>query len=131
MTMKKTDKMEDKLRIEISARFAPEKSNPEENRYAFIYAIEITNLGNKSVQILNRKWTITNSDYQEHRAGGDGVIGKQPIIAPHKSFKYTSGVMLDTEMGTMEGEYTLRHEDGFEFHVPIEKFVLSVPRTLN
>lgn len=129
--MKIADKNDDSLRIEISVRFAPEKSEPEENRYAFIYTIEITNLGDKSVQILNRKWTITNSDYQEHETEGYGVIGKQPIIAPQKSFKYTSGVMLDTEMGTMEGEYTLRHEDGFEFHVPIEKFVLSVPRTLN
>ena len=129
--MKAEEKNDDALRIEISSRFAPEDSKPDEDRYAFIYTIEITNLGNKSIQLINRKWVITNSNYQEHQTEGKGVIGKQPVIQPQESFKYTSGVMLDTEMGTMEGEYTLRHADGFEFNVPIEKFVLSIPRTLN
>lgn len=119
------------LRIKITTHFSPEDSQPEEDRYAFVYTIEITNLGEKSVQILKRKWTIINSEYEEHSTEGKGVIGKQPIIQPRKSFKYTSGVMLDTEMGTMEGEYTLRHADGFKFVLPIERFVLSIPRTLN
>ena len=127
--MKKQNK--DILRIEINAHFAPENSEPEEELYAFVYIIEITNLSPKSVQLLNRKWIITNSHHEKHSTEGEGVVGKTPIIEPNKSFKYTSGIMLDTEMGTMEGEYTLRHADGFKFSVPIKKFVLSIPRTLN
>ena len=125
------EKDADALRIKINTRFAPEDSKPDEDRYAFIYTVEITNLSNKSIQLLNRKWVITNGNHQERQTEGKGVIGRQPVIQPQESFKYTSGVMLDTEIGTMEGEYTLRHADGFEFHVPIEKFVLSVPRILN
>jgi len=58
------------------------------------------------------------------------VIGEQPIIQPGQSYQYTSGAVLETEIGTMEGRYFMLSSNQ-EFEVPIPRFVLSVPRTLH
>ena len=39
--------------------------------------------------------------------------------------------MLDTDLGTMEGSYTMATRDGTSFEVPIPAFTLTVPRTLH
>ncbi len=119
------------LRIEIFTKYDGKKSNPNENRYVFLYTIGITNLCDDNIQLVGRKWTVTDGNNESHEVEGEGVVGKKPVIEPNHSFAYTSGIMLDTEMGTMEGEYTMRSSDGMEFNVPIKKFTLSIPRIIN
>ncbi|PYU27163.1 MAG: hypothetical protein DMG32_08420 [Acidobacteria bacterium] len=36
-------------------------------------------------------------------AGGSGVVGDQPILAPGQSFEYTSGCPLTVPFGSMQG----------------------------
>ncbi|MGM3150817.1 ApaG domain-containing protein, partial [Escherichia coli] len=62
---------------------------------------------------------------------GDGVIGEQPRLRPGEDFRYTSGVMLGTDHGTMQGHYDMVADDGTEFAAPVAPFVLAVPRTLH
>ena len=50
--------------------------------------------------------------------------------APGEDFRYTSGVMLGTDHGTM-GHYDMVADDGTEFAAPVAPFVLAVPRTLH
>lgn len=122
---------EDTLRIEVFTKYDKEKSVPEKDQYVFFYAVGITNLCDEEVQVVGRKWTITDGNNESHEVKGEGVVGNKPIIEPNQSFAYTSGVMLDTEMGTMEGEYIVRDAEGVEFNVPIDRFTLSVPRVIN
>ena len=119
------------LRIEIFTKYDKQKSDPEKDCYVFLYTIGITNLCDDEIQVVGRKWIITDANNESREIEGEGIVGKKPVIEPNHSFAYTSGVMLDTELGTMEGEYILRDSSGLEFNVPINKFTLSVPRIIN
>ncbi len=129
--MKQTLSKGNKFEIRVDAYFDEEHSQVEQEKYVYIYSIRIKNLGRKSAQLLKRKWLITNEDGESLIVRGDGVVGEQPVILPNNSYRYTSGVVLETEIGTMEGEYTMRDERGKEFKIPIKKFTLSVPRLLH
>jgi ApaG protein len=62
---------------------------------------------------------------------GKGVVGEQPIIKPGQNFEYSSGTVLATQVGTMSGTYQMQVLDGGIFNVPVQQFVLSVPRVLH
>ncbi len=132
MNDKMNDKrVEDALRIDIFTKYDKEKSSPEKDQYVFFYAVGITNLCDEEVQVIGRKWTIIDGNNESHEVEGEGIVGNKPIIEPQQSYAYTSGVMLDTEVGTMEGEYLVRDSDGKEFYAPIDRFTLSIPRVIN
>jgi len=123
--------------ISISAQtsFIPQQSDSKSNRFVFAYTITITNGSNITIQLLSRHWLILDGNQKMEEVYGEGVIGQQPVIKPGESYSYTSGAVLETEIGTMEGRYFLISTDpkkgNNEFEVTIPKFVLSVPRTLH
>lgn len=119
------------IRIEVRTAYVASRSAPEENRYFFAYTIKITNLGDRSTQLLSRHWIITDADGNRQEVRGDGVVGQQPLIRPGLSFEYTSGTFLATPVGTMRGSYRMKVDDGSLFNAPIPEFVLSYPRTLH
>ena len=95
--------------VEVRAEsfFLEEQSSAEENHYVFAYRIKIRNLGNHTVQLLDRHWIITDSNGEVNEVRGDGVVGEQPVLAPGEDFEYTSGCHLKSEMGTMHLSYFL------------------------
>ncbi|MGY3944040.1 Co2+/Mg2+ efflux protein ApaG [Aeromonas tecta] len=99
--------------------------------YHFLYLIEIENLGPGTVQLLYRRWLITDANGKMQEVEGPGVVGEQPFIAPGETFSYQSGVPLDTPLGVMEGSYTLQDESGQQFEAPIAPFTLAVPNIIN
>ena len=119
------------IRIKVRTAYIEERSSPEDNRYFFAYSVKITNDGDISAQLLNRHWIIKDADNKQQEVRGEGVIGKQPLISPGKSFEYTSGTFLTTPVGTMQGSYQMKSTRGDFFDAPIEPFVLSIPRTLH
>jgi len=123
------------IEIVAATGYVEQQSDPKAKRFVFSYTITISNKSDQSVQLLSRHWVIQNADRKLEEIYGEGVIGQQPVIAPGRSYIYSSGAVLETEMGTMEGRYfmvTTSVEDGnTEFEVPIPKFVLTVPRTLH
>jgi ApaG protein len=82
-------------------------------------------------KLLNRHWLITDSNGKVQEVRGEGVIGEQPYLKPGESFRYTSGAMLETPVGTMQGQYTMVSDEGVNFNASIPKFTLSIPRTLH
>ena len=72
-----------------------------------------------------------DADQKRQDVRGDGVVGQQPTIAPGEKFTYTSGVVLDTPVGTMEGSYQMRQKDGSMFDAPIAPFLLAIPGAIN
>ncbi|WP_130833971.1 Co2+/Mg2+ efflux protein ApaG [[Erwinia] mediterraneensis] len=112
--------------VQVQSLYIESQSSPEEDRYVFAYTITIRNLGRHAVQLLGRYWLITNGNGRETEVQGEGVVGEQPLIAPGSEFQYTSGAILETPMGTMQGHYVMIDENGDSFHVDIPVFRLAV-----
>ena len=62
---------------------------------------------------------------------GEGVIGEQPVIDPGQRHVYSSGTLIETPVGTMEGSYGMVSKSGESFSVPIPVFRLAIPGVLN
>ncbi|MBK6435707.1 MAG: Co2+/Mg2+ efflux protein ApaG [Rhodanobacteraceae bacterium] len=120
-------------RIGVAAvpRFLEEQSQPEHGRYAFAYTITIRNEGVLPAKLLTRHWFITDANGKVEEVRGAGVVGEHPHLAPGESFEYTSGAVLGTPVGTMQGSYQMIADDGTTFDALIPRFTLSVPRTLH
>jgi ApaG protein len=123
----------DKFPIDINARvnYLAEQSDEDDGRFVFAYTITLTNASNTPVQLISRHWIITDSENHVQEVRGKGVVGEQPVLKPGQSFEYSSGTVLATQVGTMQGSYQMLAEDGTEFEAPIPMFVLSVPRVLH
>ena len=119
------------LEISVATEFLDEESDPGSDRYVFAYTIRIRNLGRLPAQLLNRHWLITDANGKVEEVDGEGVVGEQPRLEPGEQFTYTSGAVLPTSVGTMEGSYDMSGDDGTRFDAPIPPFTLSVPRTLH
>ena len=119
------------LEISVATQFLDEQSDPDDGRYVFAYTIRIRNLGRLPAQLLDRHWVITDGNGKIEEVRGEGVVGEQPRLEPGEAFTYTSGAVLATAVGTMQGSYHMAGDDGTEFDAPIPPFTLAVPRTLH
>ncbi len=120
-------------RIDITVRvnYLADQSDEADGRFVFSYTISLTNAGTETVQLISRHWIITDANHQVQEVRGKGVVGEQPVLKPGQSFEYSSGTVLPTQVGTMQGSYRMVAEDGAEFDAPIPQFVLSIPRVLH
>lgn len=119
------------IKIDVQTRYLPEHQIEAEHKFAFAYKISISNQGNEEMQLLNRYWLITDGNGKQTEVKGPGVIGEQPHIPPGISYQYTSGAVLDTPVGSMQGYYEMQNKAGQMFKVPIAIFRLAVPNLVN
>jgi ApaG protein len=117
--------------IEVETAFVPDQSAPDQRRFAFAYTITLQNTGEVAVKLLSRHWLITDGNGNVQEVDGDGVVGEQPHLAPGEGFRYSSGAMLETPVGAMEGKYRMQADDGNEFDAPIPAFTLAVPNIVH
>ena len=117
--------------IAVDTCFLDDQSAPEEGRFVFAYTIHIRNDGKVPARLLGRHWLITDGNGKVKEVVGEGVVGEQPWLRPGEGFEYTSGAVLETDIGTMRGSYDVLADDGTRFAAPIPPFTLSVPRTLH
>jgi ApaG protein len=120
-----------KIIVQASPQYIESQSSPKEDRYVFAYTITITNAGIIPAKLLSRHWLITDSNGKTQEVRGEGVIGEQPYLKPGESFRYSSGAMIETPVGVMQGKYLLISDNGENFKAAIPKFTLSIPRTLH
>jgi len=128
-------KLSEQFSVSAQTSFIKQQSDWESNRFVFAYTIDILNKSDTSAQLISRHWLIKDANQKIEEIYGEGVVGQQPLIKPGESYSYTSGAVLETEIGTMEGRYFLisasPENTNNEFEIIIPKFVLSVPRTLH
>lgn len=117
--------------VEARSRYLADQSDPDAPRFVFSYTIRLRNEGAVSAQLIGRHWIITDADGEVEEVRGEGVVGKQPVLAPGEDFEYSSGAVLKTAVGSMHGSYAMQAADGTRFEAPIAPFTLSVPRSLN
>ena len=116
------------VRVTVKAAFWPERSSPDNNQWAFTYAVTVKNEGTRAATLRARHWVITDANGRVEEVRGEGVVGKQPRL---EVFEYTSWAMLRTPFGTMRGEYLMERVDGSRFEAKIGEFVLTQPNALN
>ncbi len=119
------------ISIDIDSRYIEEQSIPEKDQFVFSYTIKIKNLGTKAAKLLTRHWIITDANGKVEEVHGEGVVGKQPYLNPGDEFQYTSGAILETPLGTMQGNYEMLGNEGTRFQAEIPVFRLSIPNILH
>ena len=117
--------------IDVDTQYIDEYSRPEDEHFTFGYTITITNNSEQPVKLLSRHWVITDANNDVQEVHGEGVVGEQPHIGIGKSFRYSSGAVLKTEIGSMEGSYQMLNEDGSVFDADIPVFSLHKPGALH
>lgn len=119
------------IHIQVQTRYLDDQSAPEQQRYVFSYTISIRNQGTETAQLVDRHWRITDADGGIEEVHGKGVVGKQPSLEPGAEFQYTSGTVLKTPVGSMEGSYGMLTANGERFQARIAPFSLAVPHLLH
>ena len=129
--MHTSEAVTDGVRVQVTARYSPTRSQPLRNLWLFLYTIEISNESADTVQLISRHWIITDAENRVEEVRGLGVVGQQPTLAPGESFEYTSSCPLQTPFGTMGGTYQMVTTGGKRFDVEIATFTLSEPYTIH
>jgi len=119
------------VRVEVKPAYWPERSSPETGHFAFMYTVEIENVGGEPVQLKSRHWLITDANGRVEEVKGEGVVGKQPRLSPGERFEYTSWAMLRTPFGTMRGSYAMVRPNGDAFEARVGEFPLTQPHALH
>jgi ApaG protein len=120
------------VEISVETKFLPEHSDHMDRFYFYLYTITIENKNDFTVQLLRRHWHIFDSNGEKREVESEGVIGEKPVLEPGEKYTYSSGCNLMTELGKMEGTYTMvRLPENKKFQVNIPKFDLVAPQKLN
>ncbi|MBR9828585.1 MAG: Co2+/Mg2+ efflux protein ApaG [Oceanospirillales bacterium] len=119
------------IEINVVTAYLPDQSEPDAHRFVFSYQISITNHNTESVQLLSRQWRITDGNEHVQEVEGEGVVGEKPVIEPGQTYQYTSGTVLATEVGSMQGVYHMTTTDEVTFDAPIQTFTLAQPNALH
>lgn len=120
-----------RIAVDVDTSFVEEQSDPREKRFVFAYTITIKNEGDVPAKLLTRHWIITDANGKVQEVRGEGVVGEQPHLQPGQGFRYSSGAVLETPVGAMQGSYQMLADDGRQFDAPIAPFRLAVPGVLH
>ncbi len=120
------------IRISVTPTYQATYSRPAQDRYIFAYQVVIENQGATTVQLLRRHWIIWDGDGHIREVEGEGVVGKQPVLAPGQRYEYSSWCDLNSGFGKMHGAFLMvAKEDGEAFQAGIPEFLLIAPVRLN
>ena len=124
----------DGVLVRVRPSYLAGQSDPDGGRWVWAYQVEIVNLTETPLQLMARRWVITDGQGRVEEVRGAGVVGEQPVIQPGDSYSYASGCPLGTPTGSMVGGYYMTDASGRSFEAAIPAFSLDVPgerRVLN
>ena len=115
------------VRVTASSSLIPEQSSPREQRFVYAYNVRIENESmTEPVQLISRRFEITDENGGKEFVDGHGVIGKQPVLGVGEKFEYTSAVPLKHLKGQMTGGYLMASQQtGKVFEAKLESFALK------
>lgn len=119
------------VQVSVATNYIAQQSIEASQQFVFSYTITIKNNGTETVQLLSRYWQITDASGDSNTVTGEGVIGQQPFIQGAESFTYTSGCVLKSPLGNMQGHYQMQTSKGKLLQVEIPLFRLAKPNILN
>lgn len=119
-----SDTVSSDVRVVVSTKFLPERSDKNSNKFTFAYNVRISNeKKDQAIQLVSRRFEIQNIGSQtKDVVQGANVTGRQPVLKPGENFEYTSTAplsampMLDKTrvLSRMSGEFNcvLLADDG-------------------
>lgn len=119
------------IRVSVKTEYLPSESDEDNNRFVFAYTITVENHGSEAAKLLSRHWIITDAESRIQEVKGKGVIGEQPYLKEGESFSYTSGTMIETKVGSMQGSYQMIADDSHTFDAIVAPFTLAIPGILH
>jgi ApaG protein len=119
------------IEVSVASKYLPDQSEPDNERFVFAYTVDIRNNGAVPARLLQRHWIITDANGKVQEVEGEGVVGEQPHILPGQIHRYSSGAVIETPVGTMEGSYGMLDDLGRKFRAEIPRFRLAVPGVLH
>ncbi len=122
---------ENHIEVEVATNYIEEQSQPEDDRYVFAYTITLRNTGKQPARLMTRHWIINDANGNIQEVHGEGVVGEHPYLRPGETFQYTSGTVLETPVGSMEGSYQMVSDAGQPFDAEVPAFTLSRPNALH
>ncbi len=118
--------------VRVLTHYVEEQSEPDNKRYVFSYTVTIENNGDRDSQLLRRKWLVTDANEKKLVIEGEGVVGEQPVIKAGDQYTYTSGTVIETPVGVMQGHYAMQYDDDeTPFTIDIAPFRLALPNILH
>lgn len=123
--------MDHRITVDVDTQYLEDQSDPGERRFVFAYTITIRNRGAVPAKLLTRHWIITDANGKVQEVRGEGVVGEQPHLMPGQGFRYTSGAVLETPVGSMHGTYQMLADNGVRFDAEIPAFTLAIPGTIH
>lgn len=112
------------ITVFVQPMYLDGQSDVMAKRFVFAYFVRIENNGADEVQLIRRHWYIRDATGESKEVEGEGVVGRQPLIAPGSAHEYNSYCVLETFEGTMEGSYLMLRSNGETFRVTIPRFIL-------
>ncbi|WP_300375414.1 Co2+/Mg2+ efflux protein ApaG [Henriciella sp.] len=117
----------DGIIVRVTPRFVHDESHAGSGQYVWHYTVEIENGSSQTWTLMMRHWDIFDSHGRRQTVDGEGVVGKQPRLAPGESFEYSSGAPLAAPSGIMGGHYTMVNDSGEKLRTSIPTFSLDSP----
>ena len=120
------------IKISVETNFEGTFYKNYKVHFAFGYMVTIENQSKDAVQLNSRHWEILDALNNTELVDGEGVIGKKPVLKPGESHTYTSGCLLTSPFGAMQGHYNMINlNNTTKFKVTIPAFKLSAQFALN
>lgn len=120
------------IKISVETNFEGTFYKNYKIHFAFGYRVTIENQSKDSVQLTSRFWKIKDALNSTEIVEGEGVVGKKPVLRPGESHTYSSGCLLSSPFGSMNGYYNMiNFTSTKKFKVIIPSFKLSAPFAIN
>ena len=120
------------IKISVNTNFEGTFYKNYKIHFAFGYKVTIENQSKDSVQLTSRFWKIKDALNNTEIVEGEGVIGKKPVLRPGETHTYSSGCLLSSPFGSMNGYFNMvNFTSTKKFKVMIPSFKLSAPFAIN
>ncbi len=120
------------IKISVETNFEGTFYKNYKIHFAFGYRVTIENQSKDSVQLTSRFWKINDALNNTEIVEGEGVVGKKPVLRPGESHTYSSGCLLSSPFGSMNGYFNMvNFTSTKKFKVIIPSFKLSAPFAIN
>jgi ApaG protein len=129
--MTTTPEPQHQIKVDVETAYLEDQSEPAEQRFVFAYTITLRNSGKVPARLLTRHCNTPEAMGRILVVRGAGVVGEQPHLKPGQGFRYSSGAVLETPVGSMHGSYQMLADDGAHFDAPIPAFRLAKPGMLH
>lgn len=117
--------------VSVAVQPLADRTDPDQDRYAFAYTITIRNTGDVPAQLIARHWVITDARGHVEEVRGLAVVGHQPLLQPGEQFQYTSWAQISTPQGSMRGSFFCFTHDAHPFEAVVDEFGLTTSSSLH